>query len=123
LRLGLPFAYLPLGLQMERNKSASALVAKPALAGFLALLLLAYSALAVSPSLHELLHHDAGSSDHNCFITFFAKGQITPAAIVQGAVLVAALFGGVALLADFSIPASKDYCVSASRAPPASSRF
>lgn len=96
---------------------------KSALAGFLVALLLGYSAVAASPSLHELLHHDAGSADHNCFITFFAKAQITPAAVAQALVLTAVLFGGIALLADFSAPASRDYCFSASRAPPASVRF
>jgi hypothetical protein len=88
-------------LQLERNKSASCFVAKSALAGFLVALILGYCALAASPSLHELFHHDAGSSDHNCFITFFARGQITPAASMQ----------------------STDYCFSPSRAPPVFSRF
>jgi hypothetical protein len=105
-------------VQLERNKSAVRFGAKSALAGFLVVLLLGISALAASPSLHELIHHDAGSADHNCFITFFAKGHVTPATTVQGLALVAVIFGGVALLADNFIPSSTDYCFSASRAPP-----
>jgi len=107
-------------LQLESKKSASWLVAKPVLAGFLVVLLLGYSALAASPSLHELVHHDAGSVDHNCFITFFARGQITPAAALQGLALIAVLAGGIALLAENFVPASTDYCFSSSRAPPVS---
>jgi len=110
-------------LQLERKKSASWLVAKSALAGFLVILILGYSALAASPSLHELLHHDAGSSDHNCFVTFFAKSQITPAAGLQSLAVIVALFGGIALLADILVPSSTDYCFSPSRAPPVSNRF
>lgn len=111
------------GLQLERKKSASWLVAKSALAGFLVALVFGYSALAASPSLHELLHHDAGSAEHNCFVTFFAKSQITPAASLQSLAIIVMLFGGVALLADTFVPASTDYCFSSSRAPPVSNRF
>ena len=94
------------------------LVAKSAIAGFLAVLLLGVSVLAVSPSLHQLVHHDAGSPDHQCFITFFAKGHVAPAVTAQTVALVAVLFGGVRLLADNFLPSSTAYCFSASRAPP-----
>jgi hypothetical protein len=114
---------IAVNVQLERKAFASCRVAKPALAGFLVVLLLGYLALAASPSLHELVHHDAGSADHNCFITFFAGGHITPAAAAQALVVVITLFGGVALLADRFAPASTDYCFSASRAPPVSVRF
>ena len=103
---------------MERKQSAARIGAKSALAGLLAVLLLGFSALAASPSLHQLVHHDAGSPDHDCFITFFAKGQVTPATTVQGLALVAVLLGVVALLAENFVPSSTDYCFSASRAPP-----
>ncbi|HTA29185.1 MAG TPA: hypothetical protein VK731_01795 [Candidatus Cybelea sp.] len=105
-------------MQLEHKKSVSCQVAKSALAGFLIVLLLGYSALAASPSLHELIHHDAGSADHNCFITLYAKGHITPVAAVEFLALIAVLFGAVALLADQFVPSSTDYCFSASRAPP-----
>lgn len=105
-------------VQLEQKKSASRHVTKSAIAGFLAVLLLGFSALAASPSLHELVHHDAGSADHNCFITFFAKGHFVTSETVRDLTLVAALFGGVALLTEtFLLPAS-DYSFSASRAPP-----
>ncbi len=91
---------------------------KPAIAGFLAVLLLGFSALAASPSLHELVHHDAGSADHNCFITFFAKGHVVTTAVAQGLTLVAVLFGAVALLTETFLLPTSDYSFSASRAPP-----
>lgn len=105
-------------MQLERKKSVSRQFAKSAIAGFLAVLLLGVSALAASPSLHELVHHDAGSADHNCFITFFAKGHVTTAAAAQDLALIVVLFGGVALLTDNFLPSSTDYSFSASRAPP-----
>jgi hypothetical protein len=33
-------------------------------------------ALAASPGLHELLHHDANKADHHCAITTLAAGKI-----------------------------------------------
>jgi hypothetical protein len=110
-------------MQLERPTSTSGHLAKSALAGFLAVLLLGCCALSASPSLHEALHHDANSADHNCFITFFEKGHMTAAAVVQAVAVIAAFFGGIALLSDTLVPSSSDYCFSASRAPPASCRF
>ena len=81
-------------------------------------LLLGFSALAASPSLHQLIHHDAGSSDHDCFVTTFAKGHVTLASAAQSLAVMVVLFGGVALLAKNFVPSSTDYCFSASRAPP-----
>lgn len=40
---------------------------------FLVLLL---NLLAAVPSLHELIHHDAGEADHQCAVTMFAHGQV-----------------------------------------------
>ena len=45
----------------------------------LALLVLMLDALAASPSLHELLHADAGRADHQCAVTLFAHGQVDSA--------------------------------------------
>jgi hypothetical protein len=41
----------------------------------LSLLLLAVGALACSPSLHQLVHSDAGDENHCCAVTAFAHGQ------------------------------------------------
>ena len=40
---------------------------------FLVLLL---NLLAASPSLHELIHADAGKTGHQCAVTLFAHGQV-----------------------------------------------
>jgi hypothetical protein len=35
--------------------------------------------LVVCPSLHELIHHDAGDPQHDCAVTLFLAGQVEPA--------------------------------------------
>jgi hypothetical protein len=52
---------------------------KPALSGFLVLLLLLLNVLAASPALHELIHKDAGQADHACVITLFTHGHVDSA--------------------------------------------
>lgn len=50
---------------------------------FIALLLiglvLLLNAMAACPSLHELIHRDAGESGHQCAVTLFAHGQVDSA--------------------------------------------
>ena len=106
-------------LQLESRLSGSRWVAKPALSGFLALLLLICGILSVSRALHQLLHDDAAGSHHLCLACSFAKGQISAADVA----LVAALLV-LHPLASFRpailppVPAF-DYRLSPSRAPPA----
>jgi hypothetical protein len=76
------------------------------------------AALAASPSLHQWLHHDADEADHDCAVTLFAHGQVNATTIVPVMAIVAALFGGIALLANTFELASADYRFSPSRAPP-----
>jgi len=40
------------------------------------LIILLLNLLAASPSLHELLHHDANQPGHQCAVTVFAHGQV-----------------------------------------------
>jgi hypothetical protein len=71
-----------------------------------------------SPSLHKLIHADAGAPDHNCAITLFAHGHVAAAdttPIVAGLIV---LFGGVLLLAENFVLSPASYRYSASRAPP-----
>jgi hypothetical protein len=53
---------------------------KPRGKAFVALLLvgivLLLDAMAASPALHELIHKDADSPDHQCAVTLFAHGQV-----------------------------------------------
>jgi hypothetical protein len=95
--------------------------AKPALAGLLGLLLLLLSTLAASPDLHQRLHADSNSPDHNCAITLFAKGQINAAPAAAVLVGFVSLAGALVLLAETLLLPSADYRFSASRAPPFSS--
>lgn len=51
------------------------------IATILAGLVLFLNALAASPSLHELIHADAGRADHQCAVTLFAQGQVDSASV------------------------------------------
>jgi hypothetical protein len=95
-------------------------IAQPASGFVLTALVLFLSFVGASPELHKLIHADAGSPDHNCAITLFAHGQVATANVSVAIVVLAVLFGGVALLAEtFQIPLA-DYRYSPSRAPPVS---
>jgi len=89
------------------------------LASLLASLVLLLDALAVSPHLHECLHHDAGSSHHQCAVTIFEQGQVE-AGSVEAAILQPA---GVLVFvpsAVFSVFAPAIENLPAGRAPPVS---
>jgi hypothetical protein len=93
-------------------------VFRKASAVLLCAMVLFLAALAASPSLHEWLHHDANEPNHDCAVTLFVHGQVSATTIVPVMAVVAALFGGVALLAKTFDLASADYRFSLSRAPP-----
>ena len=81
-------------------------------------LLLFVIALAVSPSLHQYFHSDAGSADHSCAITLFAHGKISAAGAAPVLVVFVALLlfcVPLARLAEFS---SFDLHLGYGRAPP-----
>jgi hypothetical protein len=94
---------------------------KSASAFLLAGLVLFLAAAGASPSLHKLIHSDAGAPDHSCVITTFSKGQVDAAPAAPILVAFVLLFGGVGLLAENFLLPSADYRFSSSRAPP--SRF
>ena len=52
-------------------------------------LVLALALLSVSPSLHRLIHEDAGDVNHECAVTLFAHAQVLllPKAIVLAVVI------------------------------------
>jgi hypothetical protein len=101
-------------LQLERK----AFVAESALAGFLAFLLLFSSALAVSIAHRE--SHDFGRapSGHQCVFCLFTHGQITLSDVSPPSVRGSAELIGIVAPFHSSIPASTDYRLSPSRAPP-----
>ncbi len=49
------------------------------LALFLAATLQCAALLVVCPSVHQLIHHDAGDQQHDCAVTLFLAGQVEPA--------------------------------------------
>src|SRR6202049_1360320 len=59
------------------NPSAGATV----VALFLAAMLQWAAVLAVCPSVHELIHHDADDEHHDCAVTLFLAGQVEQAFI------------------------------------------
>jgi hypothetical protein len=48
---------------------------------FLATMLQWAAVLAVCPSVHELIHHDADDEHHDCAVTLFLAGQVEQALI------------------------------------------
>ena len=93
-------------------------VFRKASAVLLCAMILFLAALAASPSLHTWLHHDANEADHDCAVTLFLHGHVSATTIVPVMAVVAALFGGIALLAKTFELVSADYRFSPSRAPP-----
>ena len=59
---------------------------KAIIASLLAGLVLLLDAMAACPQLHELIHNDAGSAEHQCAVTLFAHGQVDSAAVEVAAV-------------------------------------
>jgi hypothetical protein len=87
-------------------------------AAFGLVLFLTLQLLTSSAALHKLIHADAGSLDHHCVITLFARGQVSTAeTIVPLVAFVAALFFLLPILQSAEFSPSK-FRFSASRAPP-----
>jgi hypothetical protein len=102
----------------ERRPAGFGAVAKAALAGVLALLLLSATTLSVSPSLHQSLHDRGGVNSDLCLACSLAKGQVNAAA--PAVVLIAAisaLFVLLPRLVPLMLPVS-DRRLAPSRAPP-----
>jgi len=63
------------------RKITSASVATGIVILFLAAMLQWAAVLAVCPSVHELIHHDADDEHHDCAVTLFVTGQVEQALI------------------------------------------
>ncbi|WP_040550129.1 hypothetical protein [Pedosphaera parvula] len=109
------FWFSAVDLQLERKFH---FVAKPALAGLLAILLLCFSTLAASPTLHQLIHSDSAPDSQSCVVCLLAQGQANSVAIISiAAVFVFALL----LLVEVARAAAFlqfDYRFAPSRGPP-----
>ena len=111
-----PVWFIASNLQLERK--IFAFVAKSALAGLLALLLLISSVLAVSSAHRQ--SHDFGRATpgHPCVFCLFTHGQITLSDVSPPSVRVSAVVIGIVAPFHSAIPTSIDYRLSPSRAPP-----
>jgi hypothetical protein len=89
------------------------------LAVLLGCLVLLLNAMAASPALHVLLHHDADSAEHHCAVTMLAQGQVdSPVAAVMVVVPVASSdFSPLTLVSVF---AARVESPPSSRGPPVS---
>jgi hypothetical protein len=98
---------------MHRFKHGS----KASIALLLAALVLLLDAMAASPTLHELIHKDAGQAEHQCGVTLFAHGQVDSVA-VDVPVIAAALSIATTPQIVFSIFSPAIENLPAGRAPP-----
>ena len=61
---------------MRRVKYILNTLGKPVFSGLLVAVVLLLNAMAASPALHELIHHDADQPGHECAVTMFAHGKV-----------------------------------------------
>jgi hypothetical protein len=107
-----------INVRLRRTLSACGRLPQAALAGLLALLLLAAATFSVSHALHQSLHGDSAADSHFCFLCSLAKGQVTVATVaVLPAALVLSCLWSFRPLSTSPLPGF-DYCLSRSRAPP-----
>jgi hypothetical protein len=105
-------------VRVRRTLSSCGRLPQSALAGLLALLLLAAASCSASHALHQSLHSDGATGGHFCLLCSFAKGQVSVAAVaVMAGAIVFCCLSGLCLLAT-SPYLGFDYRTSPSRAPP-----
>jgi hypothetical protein len=105
-------------VQLKRRLSQAGRAAKPALAGLLAVLVLAFGFLAAHGPLHRSLHNDGTAGASLCVLCLFAQGQVDSTDIAPALVLcVFILLSGV-LAACAGVPWSVDLLLPPGRAPP-----
>ena len=83
-------------------------------------LVLLLSAMAASPTLHELFHSDASNSQHQCAVTMFAHGQVDSASCDVPVVGSMPLIQAVSVV-EISVYSPSIENLPAGRAPPVSS--
>ena len=69
-------AHRPVNREASKASSGSMVISL-----FLAVMLQWAAVLAVCPSVHELIHHDADDEHHDCAVTLFLAGQVEQAFI------------------------------------------
>jgi hypothetical protein len=103
---------------MHRAKKSPKKVAKLFMAGFLAVLLLAFGVFAASSTLHRVLHQDSAADASSCVICSLAQGQVDLPAL-SPALAATILFPLCGLLAaSAGVPWSFDFLLPPGRGPP-----
>jgi hypothetical protein len=92
---------------------------KAVIASLLVGVVLLLDAMAACPSLHELIHKDAGRADHECAVTMFAHGKVDSVS-VEVPVAAPQTFVIVLPSVEFSIFSPAIDHLPAGRAPPVS---
>jgi len=100
---------------MRQFKPAGQTVIASLLTGLVLLL----NVMAASPSLHELIHADAGKAGHECVVTLFAHGQADSASVAVPVVASLSLIQTVPLV-EISVFRPAIEQLPAGRAPPVS---
>jgi H+/Cl- antiporter ClcA len=110
--------FCPRNVQRRTKRSGFESMAKSALAGFLAFVLLFAGIFSVSYAVHRSLHRDASGISHVCLVCSLVKGQVSAADVTVLSVILifCSIFG--LRLATISPSLGIDYRLSPSRAPP-----
>jgi len=109
----------PIQVEQARTLEATGTIARRALAGLLALLLLAATTLSAAHLLHQTLDQNGSTKHHLCLLCSFAKGQVNATEVTFAAAALLLLVNLGIPQAEFSFLAAGDHRLSLSRAPPA----
>jgi len=107
---------------VQDKRSHSCPSGKSLLAALLIGLVLWLNAVAASPALHRMIHHDANKADHQCAVTLFAHGQVESAATVIPVVL-PVTFAETSRPVGSLLSGSTIELLPPGRAPPAAASF
>ena len=107
-------------MQQTRSLLAYRRVAKPALAGLLALIVLVATTFSVSHALHQTLHPNAPAGNHFCLVCSLVKGQVNAADVSAALLLFTAVLVFSFPALELVIQSAVDRRLNPSRAPPRS---
>ena len=102
---------------MQLAKRHFKLRGQASIASLLVCLILLLDAMAASPTLHELIHKDAGKADHDCAVTMFAHGKVDSVSVEISPVMPSAAVAPPCLT-GISVFAPAIENLPAGRAPP-----
>jgi hypothetical protein len=105
-------------MQQKPNNGRIVCLAKPAVACFVAALLVFVAILSASHSLHQLLHHDGDAQQHICLACLFANGQVSAAELAPLTPAIVPECFALPALAMEQFLAHPDHCLPPGRAPP-----